>query len=63
MTTTRKQYTPKFKAKVALEAICGERTLDQLGPGRGANHKVPKSDEATQNPLIATSSRWGSMWR
>src|ERR1039458_9607860 len=25
MTTTRKQYTPKFKARVALEAIRGER--------------------------------------
>ncbi len=30
MTTTRKQYSPKFKAKVALEAIRGERTLNQL---------------------------------
>lgn len=30
MTTTRKQYTPKFKAKVALEAIREERTLTQL---------------------------------
>jgi len=30
MTTTRKQYTPKFKARVALEAIRGERTLNQL---------------------------------
>ena len=30
MTTTRKQYTPKFKAKVGLEAIRGERTLNQL---------------------------------
>jgi len=27
MTTTRKQYSPKFKAKVAVEAIRGERTL------------------------------------
>jgi transposase-like protein len=31
MTTTRKQYSPQFKAKVALEAIRGERTLSQLG--------------------------------
>jgi transposase-like protein len=31
MTTTRKQYSPKFKARVALEAIRGERTLSQLG--------------------------------
>ena len=30
MTTTRKQYSPKFKAKLALEAIRGERTLTQL---------------------------------
>lgn len=30
MTTTRKQYSPKFKARVALEAIRGERTLAQL---------------------------------
>lgn len=30
MTTTRKQYTPKFKARVALEALRGERTLNQL---------------------------------
>lgn len=29
-TTTRKQYTPKFKARVAIEAIRGERTLNQL---------------------------------
>jgi transposase len=31
MTTTRKQYSPKFKAKVALEAIRGDLTLSQLG--------------------------------
>ena len=30
MMTTRRQYSPKFKAKVALEAIRGERTLNQL---------------------------------
>lgn len=31
MTTTRKQYTPKFKARVAIEAIRGEKTLSQVG--------------------------------
>jgi len=30
MTTTRKQYSPKFKARVAIEAIHGELTLNQL---------------------------------
>lgn len=31
MTTTRKQYSPRFKARVAVEAIRGEKTLSQLG--------------------------------
>jgi transposase-like protein len=31
MATTRRQYTPKFKARVAVEAIRGEKTLNQLG--------------------------------
>ena len=30
MTTTRKQHSPAFKARVAIEAIRGERTLSQL---------------------------------
>ena len=30
MTTMRKQYSSKFKARVAMEAIRGERTLNQL---------------------------------
>jgi len=30
MTTTRKQYSPQFKARVVMEAIRGERTLNQL---------------------------------
>ena len=28
---TRKQYSAKFKARVALEAIRGEKTMSQLG--------------------------------
>ena len=31
MATTRKQHSPKFKARVAVEAIRGEKTLSQLG--------------------------------
>ena len=31
MTTTRTQYNPQFKARVAIEAIRGEKTLSQLG--------------------------------
>ena len=31
MTTTRKNYSPQFKAKVATEAIRAEKTLGQLG--------------------------------
>ncbi|MSV30220.1 MAG: transposase [Bryobacterales bacterium] len=30
MTTTRKQYSPKFNAKVTVEAIRGERPPSQL---------------------------------
>src|ERR1017187_3113057 len=31
MTTTRKQHSPQFKARVAIDAIRGEKTLSQLG--------------------------------
>jgi transposase len=31
MKTTRNRYSAKFKARVALEAIRGEKTLSQLG--------------------------------
>jgi transposase len=31
MTTTRKTYSPKFKARVAIEVLRGEKTLSQLG--------------------------------
>jgi transposase-like protein len=31
MTTTRKQHSAQFKARVVIEAIRGEKTLSQLG--------------------------------
>ena len=31
MTASRKQYSAAFKARVAIEAIRGEKTLSQLG--------------------------------
>jgi transposase len=37
MTTARKQYSPKFKARVAVEAIRGEKTLSQLGSQFGVH--------------------------
>jgi transposase-like protein len=37
MTTTRKQYSPKFKARVAIEALRGEKTLNQLGSQFGVH--------------------------
>jgi transposase len=35
MTKTRKRYSPTFKAKVALEALQGERTLAELASKHG----------------------------
>jgi transposase-like protein len=37
MTTTRKQYSGKFKARVAIEAIRGEKTLNQLSSRFGVH--------------------------
>ena len=35
--TTRKQHNPKFKARIAIEAIRGEKTLNQLGSQFGVH--------------------------
>lgn len=35
MTKTRKRYSPVFKAKVALEALQGERTIAELASKHG----------------------------
>jgi len=37
MIATRKQYSAEFKARVAIGAIRGEKTLSQLGPHFGVH--------------------------
>lgn len=37
---TRKNYSPEFKAKVALDAISGEKTLSQLSSEYGVNQPL-----------------------
>ena len=37
MTGTRKRYSAEFKAKVALEALRGERTVAELGSKHGVH--------------------------
>jgi transposase len=45
MTTTRKTYSPKFKARVAVEALRGDKTLSQLGPSsRFTRFKLPSGE-------------------
>ena len=57
MTTTRKQYSPKFKAKVAVEAIRGERTLSQLA-SQYRVHPVPIGQwRKTALPSVPTLMR------
>ena len=34
--TTRRRFTTDFKAKVALESLCGDRTIQEIA----ARHKV-----------------------
>jgi transposase len=38
MTSKRKRYSAEFKAKVALEALCGELTTAQLATKHGIHH-------------------------
>jgi transposase len=40
MKTTRKRYGAEFKAKVALEAICGDLTLAELAAKHGIHHTM-----------------------
>lgn len=40
MKTTRKRYSADLKAKVALEAICGDLTLAELGEKHGIHHTM-----------------------
>ena len=40
MSPTRKQYSPKFKAKVALEAIKGQRAINEIAAAYGVHPPV-----------------------
>lgn len=40
MKTTRKRYGADFKAKVMLEAICGDLTLAEFGAKHGIYHTM-----------------------
>lgn len=40
MKTTRKRYGSDFKAKVALEAVRGDLTLDEQAPKHGVHHTM-----------------------
>ena len=40
MKTTRKRYSPEFKAKVALGAIRGDLTLAELAAKHGIHHTM-----------------------
>ena len=41
--TTRRRFTGDFKAKVALEALRGDRTIQEIA----ARHKVPPNQVST----------------
>jgi len=41
--TTRRRFTPDFKAKVALEALRGDRTIQEIA----ARHKVHPNQVST----------------
>lgn len=40
MSQARKQYSPKFKAKVALEAIKGQRTINEIAAAFGVHPTI-----------------------
>lgn len=55
MKTTRKRYSPKVKAKVALEAIRGDLTLAELAAKHGIHHTMiaaEQPDGLSRNSMI-----------
>jgi len=53
MARQRKQYTGAFKAKIALEAIKGQRTVQELAAGYGVH---PSQITNWKKQLIAEAS-------
>ena len=50
MSKKRKRHSAEFKAKVALEAIKGVQTLQQLAKDSGASHSDYDVEEAGEQP-------------
>ena len=54
MTTPRRQHSGEFKARVALEAIRGEKTLQELAAAYGVH---PVQIERTRNEFRVKVTR------
>jgi len=50
MSTSRKHYSGEFKAKVALEAIKGERTANEIASNYGI-HPVKADVKVSKSPV------------
>lgn len=53
MSNKRKQYSPEFKAKIALQAIRGEKTASELG---GQRQVHPTMSNTWKQQLLQTAS-------
>ena len=62
--TTRKRYSPKLKARVAIEGIRGENTLNQLSSHFGVHpvqigHWRREAMEQLEEIFVDGRQRWG----
>ena len=61
MTMPRRQHSGEFKAKVVLEALCGERTLHEIAADYGVHplQMTQWKKVALEGLPTLLSSRWG----